>query len=225
MADAAIPRLRLGLGGGYCAGKSGAAEWLKKRGFALFDADAAGHAAIEAERESLVAAFGAGIVAEDGKVSRPRLAAMVFSDREKRERLEGIIHPAVNDMALDWLAARPHSDLAVHAALLHAMPLVWGFDAVLIIRAPWLLRLWRGTRRDKRGWGASLKRLCSQRGFDAKLKRAAREAGVRVIQIGNLGTKERLGKRLDQALLALRAEKAKKLGLNFGAETPILKGN
>src|SRR5207245_3338849 len=39
--------------------------------------------------------FGAEIAGADGRIDRAKLAAVVFADREKLERLNGIVHPRV----------------------------------------------------------------------------------------------------------------------------------
>jgi dephospho-CoA kinase len=43
----------------------------------------------------LVEAFGDGILLPDGALNRPALAAIAFSDEEKRQTLNGIVHPLV----------------------------------------------------------------------------------------------------------------------------------
>jgi dephospho-CoA kinase len=197
-------RLILGLAGGYCSGKSQAAALLAEAGFSVFDADQAGHGAIESEKDKIIAAFGSGILSADGKVDRGALAALVFRDTDKLQRLEAIVHPAVNRMAEGWIAAHPKDDLAIHAALLHAMPTLSGFDAVIEIQAGLWARLRRGMSRDGRGALASLRRIANQRGFAAKLRRAAGAAGVSLIPIKNDGTRRALEEKLKRQVERLR---------------------
>ena len=40
---------------------------------------------------------GDGVFAEDGRIDRPALARVLFSDEEKRKACDGIVHPAVWD--------------------------------------------------------------------------------------------------------------------------------
>jgi dephospho-CoA kinase len=47
----------------------------------------------------VVAAFGKGIVGEDGAIQRSRLAAIVFANPAELARLNAIVHPAVHDLA------------------------------------------------------------------------------------------------------------------------------
>ena len=38
---------------------------------------------------------------EDGRINRPQMARLIFSDREKREQLNGIVHPAVKKYVVE----------------------------------------------------------------------------------------------------------------------------
>jgi dephospho-CoA kinase len=89
----------LGITGGIATGKSAAvASLLRHLPAEVFDSDRCAHdllqsdpAAIEAVRET----FGAGAFDAEGRVSRPHLRAIVFSDDERRKSLERILHPLI----------------------------------------------------------------------------------------------------------------------------------
>lgn len=53
----------------------------------------------------LVEAFGGGILQPDGSLDRPALAAIAFSDDEKRATLNGIVHPLVAQRRSELIAA------------------------------------------------------------------------------------------------------------------------
>lgn len=53
----------------------------------------------------LVEAFGAEILLPDGALNRPALAAVAFSDDEKRATLNGIVHPLVGQRRAEIIAA------------------------------------------------------------------------------------------------------------------------
>ncbi|HXJ03506.1 MAG TPA: dephospho-CoA kinase [Candidatus Acidoferrum sp.] len=91
---------RLGLTGGIASGKSAVAAMLRELGFPVIDADALGHAVIEPGQPAyaeIVKEFGAGIVGQDGRIDRVKLATVVFADRGKLERLNAIVHPRVEE--------------------------------------------------------------------------------------------------------------------------------
>lgn len=88
----------LGLTGGIGSGKSTVSALLAARGAVIIDADAitrelqAPGAPLLAE---LAATFGDSIIAADGSLDRPALAAIAFSDPEALKALNAIVHPAV----------------------------------------------------------------------------------------------------------------------------------
>src|SRR3989441_11167102 len=87
--------LRLGLTGGIASGKSAVAGMLRELGFPVLDADALAHRLMEPgqpEYDEVLREFGAEIAGADGRIDRAKLAAVVFSRREKLERLNGIVH-------------------------------------------------------------------------------------------------------------------------------------
>lgn len=88
----------VGLTGGIGSGKSTVSAMLAEHGAVILDADA-----IVRELqvpgapllEELRSEFGDSVIAADGSLDRPALAAVAFSDKEKLERLNKIVHPAV----------------------------------------------------------------------------------------------------------------------------------
>lgn len=90
----------IGITGGVGAGKSEILSFLEKRqGTRVMLADDIAHELMEPETEcyrKLKERFGdEDIYTKDGHFDRERLAAVIFSDAEKREALNAIVHPAV----------------------------------------------------------------------------------------------------------------------------------
>ena len=94
----------IGITGGAGAGKSELLSFLEEKyGARVFEADKAGHKVMEPGTDAflrIAGLFGKRILGQDGRIDRGALGAVVFSDREKREALNEIIHPAVKAMAL-----------------------------------------------------------------------------------------------------------------------------
>src|SRR6267143_1269742 len=85
--------LRLGLTGGIASGKSAVAALLRELGFPVLDADALAHKLIEpgqAAYDEVTREFGLSIIGADGRVDRAKLAAIVFADRAKLDRLDAL---------------------------------------------------------------------------------------------------------------------------------------
>ena len=94
-------------------------------GFHVIDADALGHMLMEPGTRAygeILAEFGAGLASGDGRIDRARLGAMVFADREKLERLNGILHPRVEEEIVrqfgEWERDGVRDAAFVEAALL-----------------------------------------------------------------------------------------------------------
>jgi dephospho-CoA kinase len=117
--------LRVGLTGGIATGKSIVAAILRELGCRILEADKIAHRMIEpgaAAYEDVIREFGRGVLTPDGRVDRPKLAAIVFADPARLARLNAIVHPLVleeQDRELDAIErAEPHAIAVVEAALL-----------------------------------------------------------------------------------------------------------
>jgi dephospho-CoA kinase len=90
--------LRVGLTGGIGSGKSTAAALFAGHGVPVIDADEIARQLVTPEQPAyrqILETFGNDIVDTSGKLDRDRLRRIVFSDPEKRKRLEAILHPPV----------------------------------------------------------------------------------------------------------------------------------
>ncbi|WP_342024631.1 dephospho-CoA kinase [Arthrobacter citreus] len=132
--------LRVGLTGGIAAGKSLAARTLQELGALVIDADALAREVVEPGTDGLAAvvdAFGPGMLDAEGRLDRPALATVVFSDEDRRKVLNGIVHPRVRARA-----AELEEGAAPEAIVVHDIPLLVetgqhrNFDFVLVIDAP-----------------------------------------------------------------------------------------
>jgi dephospho-CoA kinase len=90
--------LVLGLTGGIATGKSTVASMFADLGARVISADRVVHDLLKHGTpvwHEVVAEFGEEIVDSAGEIDRGRLGGIVFSDPEKRLKLESIIHPRV----------------------------------------------------------------------------------------------------------------------------------
>ena len=158
----------IGLTGTYCAGKNYIAAILEKRGLPVLDVDKLGHRAIETEKNSILDRFGRDILKSDGTIDRKLLGAKVFGKAPELAALEAIIHPAVNRETSAWIDARMEEPCVINAALLHRSSAFGILDALIVVEAPFLIRLLRARRRDKLSYGTLLKRFLSQKEFPSQ---------------------------------------------------------
>lgn len=95
----------LGITGTISSGKSLVGKILARQGIAVIDTDQVVHellASDEATKKAILNQFGAAVFAESPRpgeplppVDRKALGALVFSDPQKRSKLEAILHPNV----------------------------------------------------------------------------------------------------------------------------------
>jgi len=108
--------LRVGLTGGIGSGKSTVAARLVERGAVLVDSDRLAREVVAAGTPGLAAvvdAFGRGVLAADGTLDRPALAAVVFDDPAARATLNGIVHPLVRRRSAELIAAVAEDSIVV----------------------------------------------------------------------------------------------------------------
>jgi dephospho-CoA kinase len=131
--------LRIGLTGGIGSGKSTVSALLAERGAVVVDADSIAREVVQPGTPGLAAvaeAFGTDVLAADGSLDRPALAAVVFADPEARRRLDGIVHPLVRARAAELEAAAPPGAVVVHdVPLLVETGQAGRFDLVLVVAA------------------------------------------------------------------------------------------
>src|ERR1051325_6639669 len=96
----------IGLLGGIGSGKSAIARLFVREGCAVIDSDALSHEILQTPevQAELRAWLGDEIFDTAGLVSRKAVAARVFQQPEKLQRLNGIIHPRVCKRRDDLMA-------------------------------------------------------------------------------------------------------------------------
>ncbi len=157
--------LRIGLSGGIGAGKSTVSSTFSELGGIVVDGDVIAREVVEPGTEGLgklVDTFGNDILHEDGSLNRPALAAIAFSDDEKRQTLNGIVHPLVAHRRSELIAAAAEDAVIVEdIPLLVESGMAPMFPLVVIVHADEDVRV---------------KRLIEHRGFteeDARARIAA----------------------------------------------------
>ncbi|MDC0720098.1 dephospho-CoA kinase [Nannocystis bainbridge] len=144
-----------GLTGGIGSGKSAAAEIFEDCGIPVVSADELSRVVVTPGSEGLgavVAAFGDGVLDDNGELNRRKLGALVFKDPSLRQKLESILHPRIRDRFQDVLAALTATG---HKMVVYEVPLLFetGLDkqvkAVILVSAPEAQRIARVVSRDR----------------------------------------------------------------------------
>ncbi|AIM15859.1 MULTISPECIES: dephospho-CoA kinase [Neobacillus] len=90
--------LIIGLTGGIASGKSTVSTMLKEMDIQVIDADIEARLAVQKGEQAykkIIAEFGEDILMDNGEIDRKKLGAIIFHDEDKRQTLNGIVHPEV----------------------------------------------------------------------------------------------------------------------------------
>lgn len=132
----------IGLTGNIGSGKSVVARVWEGLGAVVLDADRIAHEILAPGSEALdrvVAGFGPGILAEDGRLDRAKLAEIAFDDPDAVRRLNRIVHPIVGARIRERLEAEREAGtrvVVVEAALIYEAGVEDDYDVVVVVDAP-----------------------------------------------------------------------------------------
>lgn len=155
----------VGLTGLSCAGKNYIASGLEERGYIVIDVDALGHIALEAARDEIVRHWGEEILSHDGSIDRAALALRVFNSRNELTALEELIHPIVNREIERRVDSSDTKCYIINAALIHKTSIFHKIDKMIIVYAPFFLRIFRAIKRDGLSLQEVLRRFYRQKTF------------------------------------------------------------
>ena len=144
--------LKVGLTGGMGSGKSTAAMEFEKLGVPVFFADDASKKILEEDidvQKDLKNLLGDEIYV-NGSLNRPYMASIVFNDEVLLSKVNGIIHPKVNQAFKKWCAKQTSSYVLKEAAILFEIGSYLQMDKNILITAPREERIERVIKRS--GW-------------------------------------------------------------------------
>lgn len=149
--------------------------------------------------ERIVCEFGSAVLGADGSLNRRALAAIVFSDEEKRLRLNAIMHPAIADKLFGQAEACADRVVFAEIPLLTERGFAERFDRIWCVTAPREVRLKRAVARDCCTQEEILRRMAGQ-------PEQERLAAMADEVLHNGGAREELERQIDGLLEKLRGE-------------------
>ena len=167
--------ITIGLTGGIASGKSLVAELFRRLGAAVIDADSIAREVVDpgtAGWQSVVAEFGQDILTPNGTIDRAKLGSIIFSDWERRNTLNAILHPLIINTIRERIAelGREHPETLVVAdiPLLIECGLQHEFDAVIVVWSPVELQRKRLMERDGLSAAEAQQRIDAQMALNEK---------------------------------------------------------
>jgi dephospho-CoA kinase len=197
--------LRIGLTGGIASGKSTVGRMFRELGCKVIDSDRITRQlfAVGNPVNAVVAeAFGPRVVASDGSIDRKILGELVFENADLRQKLNSIVHPAINQRQAEFLAQAAvedsHAIGIVEAALIVEVGTYKNYDKIIVVTCP--PKIQRERLRDRSGLTSEQieTRIASQMPLEEKIK-------VADFVIDNSGDIGRTRQKVDEVYRQLRA--------------------
>lgn len=143
--------LIVGITGGIGSGKSTVCKVFEGLGVPVFKADDVARSISDRNPsviEKIKLQFGNDMYA-DGKLNRPKMAALVFTDKDALAKLNSIIHPAVRQEFSEWKDKKATTSyLLYEAAILFESGAALLTDKKILVTAPLETRIQRVMQRD-----------------------------------------------------------------------------
>ncbi len=122
----------VGLTGGIASGKSTISKMFKEKEVPVIDTDGIARNLLDNDESiynAIVETFGEAVLTTDKKINRNKVAQIIFSDADKRQALNDIVHPKVKDIALREVSHYKEDD---HKIIVVDVPLLFeaSFDKV-----------------------------------------------------------------------------------------------
>lgn len=169
---------KVGLTGGIASGKSTVSKHLQKAGFPVIDADQVAREIVEVGTPALQEifdAFGQHLQESDGSLNRKALGHIIFTDPQKRERLNQITHPRIAQRTLEYMQQHQKQEtpiLIYEAPLLIENHIHEQMDEVLLISLSEETQIQRLCMREALTQEEALTRIRSQMSLAEKKKYA-----------------------------------------------------
>ena len=141
---------KIGITGGIGSGKTYVAAVFQSLGIPIFYADLqANKLMITSEKliKLLKEEFGNHIY-KDADLNKEKLASIVFSNSDKLQKLNSLVHPIVKEEFNNWCKRQTSPYVIKEAAILFESKSHLGLDAVICVSAPLELRMKRILERD-----------------------------------------------------------------------------
>lgn len=169
----------IGLTGGIATGKSTVSAMLKKAGAIVVDADRIARDVVKkglpAYRE-IVAQFGTEVLLPDGEINRNMLGDIIFNDHQKKQLLNSIVHPYVNEevnrQIIQIQKTHPNAVIVLDIPLLIEAGMYDDLSEIIVVYTPQDIQIQRLMQRDRISEADALARVQSQMSIEEKKQQA-----------------------------------------------------
>lgn len=143
--------IKVGLTGGIGAGKSMVCNIFSKLGIPVYVADTEAKLLMNtnpAIRQQLLALFGKNIYLENDVLDRKKLSEIIFNDKIALAKVNAIVHPIVRKHFDKWADLQKSAYVIQEAAILFESGQNAHFDKIILLTAPYEVKIERVMKRD-----------------------------------------------------------------------------
>ena len=162
--------IKVAITGNIASGKSEVCRLIESAGNKILYTDNLGHELLEGNA-AVIEAFKDFDIISDGKISREKLAKVVFSDEVMRQKLNSIIHPLIKEKICEFFEKNSNDNVVfVEIPLLFESGMQDLFDKIVLVYSDDKIRLKRIINRNHCSKEDAILRIKSQMPQEDKLK-------------------------------------------------------
>jgi len=143
--------IKVGITGGIGSGKSTVCKVFGILGIPVFEADLIAKQLMNTPgiQEQLIRMFGTAVYQPDHSLNRKYLAGVVFNNPSLLAQLNGIIHPAVQNVFEEWYQKQQSAYVLLEAAILFESGFYRMMDKTIVVATSMEERIQRVMERDQ----------------------------------------------------------------------------
>ena len=161
------------LTGGIASGKTLISDKFAKLGVEVIDTDVIAHNLVEPGQPALKeieSVFGPSIIDDSGRLKRRELRSLIFSDPDKRNKLETILHPKIRRTAAEAIAKVTSAYCILVIPLLVERGAYPNINRVLVVDVEPAIQISRLMARDNSSRKQAEQALASQASREQRLR-------------------------------------------------------
>ena len=167
--------IKTAITGNIASGKSQVENFLTSLGFSVIDSDKVNHNLLMYDSHvmsEIKNIFGEEII-ENNKISKEKLAKIIFDIPQKKQQLEQILHKRIKEAINNFFEQHSHEDI-VFASVPLLFEAEWekNFDKIIFVSADENIRLKRLMQRNNCSYDMAKKRIMAQNAEKSKINKS-----------------------------------------------------